>query len=108
MQFDEQTDVLAKAAVQRVVDAAEAARHAGFDVQLGGTPIGLVVTAAPGPSEGIGVTAAMLILLIAFGSVVAMGLPILTALFGLADRCLGRSSCSPTCSSCRRSHRRWP
>jgi putative drug exporter of the RND superfamily len=83
VQFDEQTDVLPKAAVQRVVDAAEAARHAGFDVQLGGTPIGLVVTAAPGPSEGIGVTAAMLIMLIAFGSVVAMGLPILTALFGL-------------------------
>jgi putative drug exporter of the RND superfamily len=83
VQFDEQTDVLPKVAVQRVVDTAEAARHAGFDVQLGGTPIGLVVTAAPGPSEGIGVTAAMLIMLIAFGSVVAMGLPIVTALFGL-------------------------
>ena len=52
--------------------------------QLGGTPIGLVDHGwRPGPSEGIGVTAAMLIMLIAFGSVVAMGLPILTALFGL-------------------------
>ena len=42
-----------------------------------------MITAAPGPSEGIGVTAAVLIMLLAFGSVVAMGLPIITALFGL-------------------------
>jgi RND superfamily putative drug exporter len=42
------------------------------------------VSAAPGPAEGIGVTAAMVIMLIAFGSVVAMGLPILIALVGLA------------------------
>jgi RND superfamily putative drug exporter len=33
--------------------------------------------------EGIGVLAAIIILLVAFGSVLAMGLPILTALFGL-------------------------
>ena len=38
----------------------------------------------PGPSEGIGILAAMIIMLIAFGSVVAMGLPIMTALFGIA------------------------
>ena len=34
-------------------------------------------------SEGIGLLAAVVILLISFGSVLAMGLPILTALFGL-------------------------
>ncbi len=34
-------------------------------------------------SEAIGITAAMIILLIAFGSLLAMGLPIVTALFGL-------------------------
>ncbi len=36
-----------------------------------------------GASEGIGIAAAMIILLIAFGSVLAMGLPIGTALFGI-------------------------
>ncbi len=36
-------------------------------------------------SEGIGVIAAVIILLIAFGSVWAMGLPILSALFGIAS-----------------------
>ena len=38
---------------------------------------------APGSSEGIGILAAIMILLVAFGSVLAMGLPILTALFGI-------------------------
>ena len=35
-------------------------------------------------SEFIGIVAAIIILLIAFGSVIAMGLPIITALFGIA------------------------
>ncbi|MHB0914220.1 MAG: MMPL family transporter [Thermoleophilia bacterium] len=34
-------------------------------------------------AEGVGLTAAVFILLIAFGSVLAMGLPIITALFGI-------------------------
>ena len=83
VQFDTTTYLLKKQTVQAVITTAENARHAGFDVQLGGTPIATVVQAAPGPSEGIGITAAMLIMLLAFGSVVAMGLPIVSALFGL-------------------------
>jgi RND superfamily putative drug exporter len=39
--------------------------------------------APPGTTEAIGLLAAVVILLIAFGSVLAMGLPILTALFGI-------------------------
>jgi RND superfamily putative drug exporter len=42
------------------------------------------VGAAPGSSEGYGIFAAIIIMLVAFGSVVAMGLPIITALFGIA------------------------
>jgi RND superfamily putative drug exporter len=83
VQFDATTDLLPAAAVKAVVRTAEAADHHGFAVALGGSPISAVITAAPGPSEGIGVTAAILIMLLAFGSVVAMGLPIITALFGL-------------------------
>ena len=40
--------------------------------------------AQTGTGEMIGIVAAIVILLIAFGSVIAMGLPIGTALFGLA------------------------
>ena len=83
VQFNTTADRLPARSVKAVISTAEAADHSGFTVALGGNPISAVVTAAPGPSEGIGVTAAVLIMLLAFGSVVAMGLPIITALFGL-------------------------
>ena len=57
--------------------------HPGFEVALGGNPISAAVSATPGSSEGIGILAAIIIMLIAFGSVVAMGLPILIALVGV-------------------------
>jgi RND superfamily putative drug exporter len=83
VQFDQPGDQLPSGAVHAVISTAQSAAHGGFQVALGGNPISDVVTAAPGPSEGIGITAAMLIMLLSFGSVVAMGLPIITALFGL-------------------------
>ena len=54
----------------------------GFRVELGGT-VATIAGQEPPTSEIIGVFAAVIILLVAFGSVVAMGLPILTALLGL-------------------------
>jgi putative drug exporter of the RND superfamily len=51
-------------------------------VEVGGAVAALSQTVAVG-SEGIGLIAAAIILLITFGSAVAMGLPLLTALFGL-------------------------
>jgi RND superfamily putative drug exporter len=83
VQFNAVTSSLPTSAIKAVISTAQAADRPGFEVQLGGDPISAVATAAPGPSEGIGITAAMLIMLLAFGSVVAMGLPIITALFGL-------------------------
>ena len=83
VQFDKITDNLPKPAIQAVVDRARASAHPGFDVELGGSPIGKVQVFAFGSSEGIGILAAMVILLLAFGSVIAMGLPVLTALFGI-------------------------
>ena len=71
------------AAGKHVITTAQATAHDGFRVELGGSPISAAATAAPGPSEGIGITAAILIMLLAFGSVVAMGLPVITALAGL-------------------------
>ena len=59
-----------------------AAAHQSSDLQiaLGGDPF--VSGGVPG-TEGIGLAAAVVILLIAFGSVVAMGLPIVSALMGI-------------------------
>jgi RND superfamily putative drug exporter len=84
VQFDDTSDNLPTAAVQRVVDIARANTHAGFAVELGGAPIATVEKAKFGASEGIGILAAIIILLLVFGSFIAMGLPILTALFGIA------------------------
>jgi putative drug exporter of the RND superfamily len=69
--------------VDRVIDKAQSFVSPGLEIALGGSPISSVVSPSPGPSEGIGVTAAIVIMLLAFGSVVAMGLPIITALLGV-------------------------
>ncbi|MGH9187761.1 MAG: MMPL family transporter [Acidimicrobiales bacterium] len=52
----------------------------GTEVELGGD---IFVEAPEFSSEGIGFIAAIIILLVAFGSVLAMGLPIMTAIFGV-------------------------
>ena len=83
VQFTTDTADIPVPAIKKVITTAQAAAHQGFQVELGGTPISAAATAAPGPSEGIGITAAILIMLLAFGSVVAMGLPVMTALAGL-------------------------
>ena len=82
--FDEAAGNLPTSAIQKVIDTAQSFDTAGYHVALGGQAISLVAGAKPGPSEGIGILAAIIIMLLAFGSVVAMGLPIITALFGIA------------------------
>jgi RND superfamily putative drug exporter len=52
----------------------------GLRVELGGD---MFAEAPQFSSEFIGIIAAVIILLIAFGSIIAMGLPIITALFGI-------------------------
>src|SRR5699024_2219317 len=52
----------------------------GLDVELGGE---LFFVESEPSSEVVGVLGAMVIMLVAFGSVVAMGLPIVTAFFGI-------------------------
>jgi RND superfamily putative drug exporter len=56
----------------------------GLTVEPGGSVIAFSEFEEPGGAEGIGILFAMVILLITFGSVLAMGLPIGTALFGIA------------------------
>jgi RND superfamily putative drug exporter len=68
---------------ERLLEIADAAGRPGFDVALGGQAVQLAEQGEVG-SEGIGLLAAAVILLLTFGSVVAAGLPILTAVAGLA------------------------
>ena len=64
--------------------AAEASESTeGLTVEPGGAAIQFNEFEEPGGSEVIGLIAAVIILLITFGSVLAMGLPIASALFGI-------------------------
>ncbi len=65
-----------------MIDLATGARQAGVQIELAGQAIDNAQQGSIG-SEGIGLLVAALVLLIAFGSLVAMGLPLATALFGV-------------------------
>ncbi len=65
-------------------DARSASGH-GTTFSLGGDVVDLAETPYGGPTEGIGIGAAAIVLLIAFGSLLAMGLPVLTAVFGIGS-----------------------
>ena len=66
--------------ITRLAKEAETER---LQIEPGGSVIAFSEFEEPSGAEGIGLLAAMVILLITFGSVLAMGLPILMALFGI-------------------------
>ena len=81
--FDEKANLLPTSAPERVVAVAQAAAKPGLDVQLGGQAIEATKKPGFGISTAVGLLAAIVILLLTFGSLVSMGLPIITALLGL-------------------------
>jgi RND superfamily putative drug exporter len=82
--FNERANLLPKAAIQRVITTAQSARSPALQVELGGQAIQQAQSTSIGSATLVGIIAAMVILLISFGSFVAMGLPMLTAALGLA------------------------
>jgi RND superfamily putative drug exporter len=81
--FDEQARSLPAAAIDKVISTAQAARNGSLQVALGGQAIEHAEKPSLGSATLVGLLAAMIILLITFGSFIAMGLPIVTALLGL-------------------------
>jgi RND superfamily putative drug exporter len=81
--FDQRANALPKPAVKSVMRAAQAARGPGLQIELGGQAIEQARGVSIGPATAVGLLAAIIVLLIMFGSFVATGLPILTALLGL-------------------------
>ena len=87
--------------VQKIIDGAHPAEAAGLQVETGGQLGTKVSKPSTESSELIGIIAAMIILTLTFGTVVAMVLPILTAIFGLLStlaiiRLLGHVATVPT------------
>jgi RND superfamily putative drug exporter len=80
LNFADRSDAAFQDAADKVKAGAETVKVSGLRIELGGQLFGDQELPA---SEAIGVLAAIVVLLIAFGSVFAAGLPILTALFGI-------------------------
>ena len=71
---------LATKPVASIIPLADSLRSQGVTTEFGGQPFaGFKLP----PSEAFGLLAAVIILILAFGSVIAMGLPILTAILGV-------------------------
>ncbi|MFB6638506.1 MMPL family transporter [Streptomyces chartreusis] len=72
---------LKDASREALEDAAQDARDAGLTVEVGGDA--LQTTPETGATEVIGIAVAAVVLVITFGSLIAAGLPLLTALIGV-------------------------
>ena len=83
VQFDTKAQNIEKSVFGQIEAATAPAVTAGAKVAYGGAVIDYLDQPPSGNADLIGLLAAVVILLFAFGSVVAMGLPILTALLGL-------------------------
>jgi len=78
-------EALSAEAATAFIDAVEAADdQEGITVGASGAVLGFAEAEPPVLGEAVGITVALIILLIAFGSAIAAGLPIVTALVGLA------------------------
>ncbi|TVZ07428.1 MMPL family transporter [Trebonia kvetii] len=83
--FTKTSDNLDKADINRVVAVAAAAREPGLAVELGGLAISHAEEESLSSASAIGIGAAAVILLFAFGSLLAMALPIVTAVAGVGS-----------------------
>ena len=81
--FSESANLLSTDDIQKVVDTAQSAKSASLDVELGGTAISATEQTQTSSAESIGYLAAVVVLLLAFGSLVGALLPIFIAIFGL-------------------------
>ncbi|MCL8013337.1 MMPL family transporter [Streptomyces sp. AS02] len=92
IRFDEQPSLLGESYLDGVDNSVEPLRQAGVDVEYGGS-LGELERPAGNDriSEAIGFGVAIVVLLIGFGSVIAAGLPLVTALIAVVGglACLG-------------------
>ncbi|SMF79048.1 MMPL family transporter [Streptomyces sp. Amel2xC10] len=88
VRFEDEAPEVTEEAKEELAAAVEPLRDAGMRVELGGSAM-LPQTEAGGPAELVGVVIAFVVLAVALGSIVAAGLPLLTALLGVAVGLLG-------------------
>ncbi|GAA4916781.1 MMPL family transporter [Streptomonospora salina] len=82
VQLTEHADSVDQETVDAILDTGDSARDFGMDVEFSGQAISMSPPEV-GSGEAVGVVAALVILAINFGAVVAAGLPIVVALLGV-------------------------
>ena len=87
--FTKQAIMLPKADIRHVINLAAAARTQGLQVELGGQAIESANQASLSSSVAIGLVAAAVIILVAFGSLIGMALPLVTAGVALGTMTFG-------------------
>ena len=91
IRFDQSAVDLDKEEIRTIIASTDEATPATLKVAFSGEVVSKAVAEPHPPSELIGFAVAIVVLLIAFGSVLAMGLPLLTALIGVGVAVLGIS-----------------
>ena len=83
VQFGVPSSTISNGEALALMNDARSMSGRGLNFYLGGDVVDLAETPYGGPTDGVGVLAAAIVLLIAFGSLLAMGLPVLTAVLGI-------------------------
>lgn len=71
--------------VRAIIDSVESAESVELDVALGGDAVRAAVEGEGGAAEGAGMLAALVILVLMFGSLLAASLPLITAVFAVGS-----------------------
>lgn len=85
VQLDGATADIPPAAISTIISTARAGGGNGLQVELGGDAIRSAQGGGGGPAEGLGLMAALVILLVMFGSLLAATLPLITAAFAVGS-----------------------
>jgi putative drug exporter of the RND superfamily len=83
--LDVPSDDMPATDTQRILDAAKQVEGAGLQAELGGEAARLLAGSGTGAAESAGLLAALVILVLMFGTVIAAGLPIIIALFAVGS-----------------------
>jgi RND superfamily putative drug exporter len=81
--LDDKAENVPTADVTKIIETAQAADGDGLRVELGGEPVVGAEEESGGSAEGAGILAALVILVLLFGSLVAAAVPLVTALFAV-------------------------
>ncbi|GAA0992455.1 MMPL family transporter [Acrocarpospora macrocephala] len=81
--LDAPSEEVPAADIRELIDTAQAARADGLQVELGGEAVRGAEEGGGGAAEGAGLLAALVILVLLFGSVLAASLPIVIAVFAV-------------------------